>query len=76
VPHIEDSQQLLACAAACDVTLAPGSYFRPHGEPSPWIRINAAFANDPRADAFFARAVQLDPERTGEALPVPQAALG
>ncbi len=76
VPHIEDSQRLLACAAACDVTLAPGSYFRPHGEPSPWIRINAAFANDPRANAFFARAVQLDPERTDEALPVAQTALG
>jgi DNA-binding transcriptional MocR family regulator len=62
VPHIEDSQQLAACAAACGVTIAPGSYFRPHGETSPWLRINAAFASDPRAQTFFARAMRLRPD--------------
>lgn len=61
VPHIDDSQRLVECAAACNVTVAPGSYFRPHGRTSPWIRINAAFADDPRAHVFFARAAQLDP---------------
>jgi DNA-binding transcriptional MocR family regulator len=59
VPHIDDSQALIECAAACGVTIAAGSYFRPHGESSPWIRINAAYAQDPRAHAFFARAAQL-----------------
>ncbi len=61
VPHIDDSQMLIDCAAACDVTIAAGSYFRPHGEASPWIRINAAYAHDPRANAFFARAAQWEP---------------
>jgi len=47
------------------VTIAPGSYFRPHGEPSPWIRINAAYAQDRRAQQFFERAGHLAPT-TGE----------
>jgi DNA-binding transcriptional MocR family regulator len=63
VPHIDDSQQLIECGAACDVTVAPGNYFRPHSETSPWIRINTAYANDPRARAFFTRAVELEPAR-------------
>jgi DNA-binding transcriptional MocR family regulator len=42
------------------VTVAPGSYFRPHAEVSPWIRINAAYAADPRARAFFDAAAQLE----------------
>jgi DNA-binding transcriptional MocR family regulator len=63
VPHVDDSEQLVECAAACGVTVAPGSYFRPHAETSPWIRINAAFTNDPRALAFFASAAQLEPSR-------------
>jgi DNA-binding transcriptional MocR family regulator len=61
VPHVDDPQQLIDCASACGVTIAPGSYFRPHGEPSPWIRINAAYAQDRRAHQFFERAGQLAP---------------
>ncbi|WP_206953758.1 aminotransferase-like domain-containing protein [Trinickia acidisoli] len=61
LPHVDDPRWLSDCATACDVTIAPGSYFRPHGEPSPWIRINAAYAQDRRAQAFFARAAQLAP---------------
>lgn len=61
VPHIDDPQQLIDCARACGVTIAPGSYFRPHGQPSPWIRINAAYAQDRRAQMFFERAGQLVP---------------
>ncbi len=64
VPHVDDPEQLTACASECGVTIAPGSYFRPHGEPSPWIRINAAYALDRRAHAFFERAARLEP--TGE----------
>jgi DNA-binding transcriptional MocR family regulator len=63
VPQIEDSQRLVECAAACGVTVAPGSYFRPHGETSPWLRINAAYSTDPRAHAFFERAARLEPDR-------------
>ncbi len=61
VPHIDDSQALVECAAACDVTIATGAYFRPNSEASPWIRINAAYAQDRRAQAFFAQAGALAP---------------
>lgn len=66
-PHIEDSQRLVECAASCGVVVAPGSYFRPHGQTSPWLRINAAFADDPRARAFFARAMTLAPDAAPKA---------
>ncbi len=68
VPHIDDPQQLMDCAGTCGVTIAPGSYFRPHSEPSPWIRINAAYAQDRRAQVFFERAAQLEPLDGGAGL--------
>jgi len=33
--------------------LAPGHYFRPNLEVSPWVRINSAYATEPRAVAFL-----------------------
>ena len=36
-----------------DVLLSPGSGFSPEGEESDWLRINIAYASDPRALAFF-----------------------
>ncbi|HXZ06546.1 MAG TPA: PLP-dependent aminotransferase family protein [Paraburkholderia sp.] len=59
VPHVEDATRLVECGAPLGVTVAPGSYFRPNTEMSPWSRINAAFTNDPRARAFFDAAAQL-----------------
>ncbi|CAB3765752.1 aminotransferase-like domain-containing protein [Paraburkholderia solisilvae] len=59
VPHIEDSRVLADCGTPLGVTVAPGHYFRPNAEPSPWIRINAAYTQDPRARAFFEAAAQL-----------------
>src|SRR6201996_8535014 len=61
VPHIADSMRLVECGAPLGVTVAPGSYFRPNAEVSPWIRINAAYASDPRAQAFFDAAARLEP---------------
>jgi DNA-binding transcriptional MocR family regulator len=61
VPHIADSARLVACGEPLGVTVAPGSYFHPDGRTSPWIRINAAYAADPRARAFFDAAAQLAP---------------
>jgi DNA-binding transcriptional MocR family regulator len=61
VPHVDDSTRLVECGAPLGVTVAPGSYFRPNAETSPWIRINAAYAGDPRAEAFFEAAVKLNP---------------
>jgi DNA-binding transcriptional MocR family regulator len=60
VPHVGDSRRLIECGTPLGVTIAPGSYFRPNAEPSPWVRINAAYANDPRAHAFFHAAAALD----------------
>jgi DNA-binding transcriptional MocR family regulator len=59
VPHIEDSARLVECGVPLGVTVAPGSYFRPNAEVSPWIRINVAYASDPRAQAFFEAAAKL-----------------
>ena len=68
LPQIDDSQGLVECAAACDVAIATGAYFRPNSEASPWIRINAAYAQDRRAQAFFAQAGALDDRRASNAL--------
>jgi hypothetical protein len=61
VPHVDDAARLVACGVPLGVTVVPGSYFRPNMEVSPWIRIHAAFGNDPRAQAFF-RAAPVLPE--------------
>jgi DNA-binding transcriptional MocR family regulator len=53
MPEIEDSTVLVREALPLGITLAPGSYYRPNGEASPWIRINTAHADDPRAIRFF-----------------------
>lgn len=52
-PGIEDSRELVTMAETFGVTLAPGNYFRPGGETTAWIRINAAYAHEPRAQAFM-----------------------
>lgn len=54
VPGIDDSTLLVEAALKFGVTLAPGSYYRPNGEVSPWVRINSAYAGDRRAGRFFA----------------------
>ncbi|MES2010023.1 MAG: PLP-dependent aminotransferase family protein [Pseudomonadota bacterium] len=53
---IEDSRELVTLAEQHGVTLAPGNYFRPGGEGSAWIRINSAFVEEPRAQAFLQEA--------------------
>jgi len=55
-PGIEDSRELITLGERFGVTLAPGNYFRPGGETSAWIRINTAYANEPRAVAFMREA--------------------
>ncbi|MDE1183102.1 PLP-dependent aminotransferase family protein [Paraburkholderia sp.] len=59
VPHVADAARLAECGMPLGVTVAPGSYFRPYGEVTPWIRINAAHTLDPRAQAFFEAAAAL-----------------
>ncbi|WGS49185.1 PLP-dependent aminotransferase family protein [Paraburkholderia sp. D15] len=59
VPHVGDAQRLVECGAPLGVTVAPGHYFRPGMEVSPWTRIHIAFGNAPRAQAFFHAAAKL-----------------
>ncbi len=59
VPHVTDAERLVVCGAPLGVSVAPGSYFRPNMEKSPWIRIHVAFGNEPRAQAFFRAAAGL-----------------
>jgi DNA-binding transcriptional MocR family regulator len=53
VPGIEDSISLVKAAQPFGVTLAPGSYYRPHGETSAWVRVSTAQSSDPRAVRFI-----------------------
>lgn len=48
-----DFAQLQVQARRFGVCLTPGSAFYPQGQVSPWLRINVAYAADPRALAFF-----------------------
>ncbi|MFM0645744.1 PLP-dependent aminotransferase family protein [Paraburkholderia bryophila] len=59
VPHVGNAQRLVECGATMGVTVAPGHYFRPGMEVSPWTRIHIAFGNDPLAQAFFRAAAAL-----------------
>lgn len=48
-----DSARLQQIAQAEGVLLSPGSAFDPRGADSDWLRINVAYAQDIRAQAFF-----------------------
>jgi len=55
VPGIDDASSLVEEARRFDIALAPGALCRPDGEACAWIRINVAFAQDPKAMRFFER---------------------
>lgn len=50
-----DFAALNRLALACSVLVAPGSAFDPQGVASDWLRINVAYAQDQRAQAFLQR---------------------
>lgn len=52
-PGIEDSEVLVNEASRFGVAVQPGSYYRPNGERTPWIRFNTAHLNDERAIRFL-----------------------
>lgn len=54
-------EEMKAVAAKAGVLLAPGSAYNPDKEPSDWLRINVAYANDQRASMFF-NALALKPQ--------------
>lgn len=55
-PGIDDVAALATRAARAGIMLAPGKVFRPQMQASPWLRLNVAFATDPRLERFLAEA--------------------
>ncbi|CAG9170391.1 aminotransferase-like domain-containing protein [Cupriavidus pampae] len=53
---IEDSRELLAIGERHGVKIAPGNFFRPGGETTPWVRVNSAYVSEDRALAFLREA--------------------
>lgn len=47
--------EIAGAAAGKGLMLAPGNLFRPHQEPSRWMRFNVAACNDPAVAGFLAR---------------------
>jgi DNA-binding transcriptional MocR family regulator len=56
VPHIDDSQKLSRFAERFGIGIAPGQAFHPDQRDTPWLRINIAYADEPRAIEFFREA--------------------
>lgn len=51
-----DAAVIASQAVQHGITLAPGTIFRPHQEPSPWLRFNVAFCQDERIFRFLQEA--------------------
>lgn len=49
--------EMASIAAAKGIMLAPGNLFRPHQEPSTWMRFNVAACNDPAIFEFLQNAL-------------------
>jgi DNA-binding transcriptional MocR family regulator len=56
--HVEDAATLSDAALRDGVMLAPGAVFRPNLEPSPYMRFNVAFHDDPRLQRALKRIAQ------------------
>jgi DNA-binding transcriptional MocR family regulator len=59
VPGIEDSERVVNEASRFGVAVQPGSYYRPNGESTPWMRFNTAHLDDPRAIRFLREMAKL-----------------
>jgi len=56
LPGHADASALANRAIDHNIWLAPGQYFRPHDEPSPWLRFNVAYSAEPALWEFLSRA--------------------
>ncbi|SDI71957.1 PLP-dependent aminotransferase family protein [Billgrantia gudaonensis] len=52
-PDVASSRELVASAGRRGIRLSPGDVFLPEANESPWIRLNVAYVDDPRARAFL-----------------------
>jgi DNA-binding transcriptional MocR family regulator len=48
-----DAAQIASRGAAKGIMLGPGHLFRPHQEPSPWLRFNVAYCDEPAVYRFL-----------------------
>ena len=55
-PDIPNATELAYQAAEQDILLGPGHLFSPDMAPSPWLRFNVAFANEPQVLGFLSQA--------------------
>jgi DNA-binding transcriptional MocR family regulator len=58
LPHVADSLLLAEAAERDGIILAPGTIFRPHLDPSPWMRFNVAVCADPGVQVRLHRLAQ------------------
>ena len=56
LPGQTDASALANRAIEHNIWLAPGQYFRPHDEPSPWLRFNVAYSAEPALWEFLSHA--------------------
>jgi DNA-binding transcriptional MocR family regulator len=52
-PHVDDASVLAEDGSSHDIMLAPGRVFRPHLQPSPWMRFNVTTCDDPRVQRWL-----------------------
>ena len=52
-PDIHDAAELAYKAAEQDISLGPGHLFTPNLTPSPWLRFNVAYTDEPQVWAFL-----------------------
>jgi DNA-binding transcriptional MocR family regulator len=52
-PHVEDALSLVDSATKSGIMLAPGVVFRPHLQPSPWMRFNVTTCDHPRVQRWL-----------------------
>ena len=52
-PEIESAAELAYKAAEQDISLGPGHLFTPNLTPSPWLRFNVAYTDEPQVWAFL-----------------------
>ncbi|HTV27945.1 MAG TPA: aminotransferase class I/II-fold pyridoxal phosphate-dependent enzyme [Xanthobacteraceae bacterium] len=57
-PHVDDSLALAEDSKRDGIMLAPGAIFRPHLEPSPWMRFNVAVCEDTRVQRWLQKQMQ------------------
>jgi DNA-binding transcriptional MocR family regulator len=61
-PQVEDALALTRDASGHGIMLAPGVVFRPHLQPSPWMRFNVTTFDDPRLHRWLERAASRSKE--------------